>query len=162
MKIVFIVLLGIMALMPITFAQANIKLKIGTKLPRKYLPKEDEQGKQIATHPSQFRPFIEKTVGQIKYLIAYDDKTYKIKYLETRDKRFKTGNGLQVGSKIEVTRDTLTIYGGWYIFAAPTPDGWRPIVGPELPMNENEKSLREMAVGEKRTVTIWAFTKGGN
>ena len=52
--------LFIFAFMP----QAKIKLEIGAKLNRKYIPKKVTE--QIATHHSQFRRFIKRMVDGVK------------------------------------------------------------------------------------------------
>jgi hypothetical protein len=62
MKVLFLTLICAIALATTVVAQPDIKLKIGAKLPHKYLPGEEEEERRIATHPSQSRPFIEKTI----------------------------------------------------------------------------------------------------
>jgi hypothetical protein len=136
-------------------AQCKINLKIGASLPVKCLPTEDEDKPRVATAPAQSRPFIKRVVGGIKYMIAYDDETHRIKFIHTVDRAFQTKNGLRVGYQIKVSRKQIT--GGccgWYTFAGSTPDGWDIIISPE--------NLDDWREGETRTVAIGAFKKGGN
>jgi len=136
-------------------AQCNIKLKIGARLPVKCLPTEDEDEKRIATHPSQSRPFIERMVGGVKYIIAFDEETHRIKFIHTIDRAFRTANGLRPGSEIKVPLKQITGgYGGWYTFAGRAPDGWDIII--------DDLSLNDWKEGETRTVIIVGFKKGGN
>jgi hypothetical protein len=136
-------------------AQCNIKLKIGARLPIKCLPTEDEGDKHVATHPSQFRPFIERVVGGVKYTIAFDEETHHIKYIHTIDRAFRTANGLRIGSQIKVSLKQITGGdGGWYTFAGRTPDGWDIIIA--------SGALDDRKEGETRTVIVGGFKKGGN
>lgn len=88
--------------------QTAIKLEIGTKLNRKYIPKKAT--KLIATHPSQLRPFIERTIDGVKYVIAYDEKTREIKYIHTTDKKFRTVDGLRVLGELSLKREQLEFF----------------------------------------------------
>ena len=142
-----------------SFAQSDLKLQIGARLPAKYVPKNLNQ--YVMTHPSQTRPFIRTSVRKVNYLIAFDAKTFKIRYIQTFDKKFQTVNGLRVGSEIEVTREQLNIYPGWYILGPETPDGWHPILGADLPLQGQEK-FDNLKPGQSVKVTIESFSKGGN
>lgn len=133
--------------------QTNFKLKIGAKLPRKDAA---ESNSLIATHPSQTRPFIQKTICGVKYIIAFEEETRKIRFIHTLDRNFRTTMGLRVGSQLTVTRAQITIYPSWYILAPGTPDGWQPIV------IGDEELLGKLKDGEGVTVTIGGFIKGGN
>jgi hypothetical protein len=155
-KVLFLTLICAVTLATIVVAQSDLKLKIGAKLPHKYLPREDEEERRIATNTSQSRPFIEKAIAGVKYTIAYDEQTRKIRYIHTLDRAFRTKNGLHVGSNIEVTREEIHSFGGWYTFAGTTPDGWQIISA------KDESSLGEWKEGETKTITIGGFSKGGN
>ena len=76
----------------------DIKLEPGAVLAAWHTPKKTTR--LIATHPSQLRPYIEVTIEDVDYLIAYDEKTRKIKYIVTSDKDFRTKKGLKVGDYI--------------------------------------------------------------
>ena len=88
--------------------QDDIKLEVGAKLNRKYLPKKVNV--YIATHPSNFRPYIRRKIAGVEYLIAYDEKSRRITYIHTSDTKFHTAGGLKVGSQISLTRDQLIVY----------------------------------------------------
>ncbi len=139
----------------VTVAQCNIKLRIGARVPVKCLPTGDEDNKYVATHPSQFRPFIERAIASVKYTIAFDEETHHIKYIHTSDRTFRTANGLRIGSQIKVSLKQITGGdGGWYTFAGRTSDGWDIIIAAE-PLNDWKE-------GETRMVIIGGFKKGGN
>jgi hypothetical protein len=156
MKILIICVFGLVTLAAVP--QSDIKLSIGAKLPRKYV--SAKIGK-IATHPSQFRPYINKTIADVDYIIAFDEKTREIRYIHTADKDFRTVNGLRVGSKITITREKLEILPSWEIRAPATPDGWLPVVGLDLPML-NRDFVEKLKDGEPAEMTISSFSKGGN
>jgi hypothetical protein len=154
-KSLLLALVCIAACSTASIAQCNIRLKIGARLPVKCLPTEDEGDKRVATHPSQFRPFIERVVGGVKYTIAFDDETHHIKYVHTIDRAFRTAKGLRIGSQIKASLKQITGgYGGWYTFAGRTPDGWDIIIA--------DGALNDWKEGETRTVTVGGFKKGGN
>ncbi|MFN0109256.1 MAG: hypothetical protein ACKVZH_10425 [Blastocatellia bacterium] len=161
LKSLFLVVFGITALSSTVSAQCKFDLKIGAKIPAKCLPKKSEERKYIATHPSQLRPFIEQKVDGVKYTVAFDEETRRIKYIHTVDRAFRTVNGLQVLSRIEVTKEQITGgFGGWYTFAGQTPDGWDIIVAsPLLPSDEKKSDWKK---DEVKTMTIAGFKKGGN
>jgi len=138
--------------------QGKIKLEVGVKLNRKYIPKKATE--QIATHPSQFRPFIKRTVDGVEYIIAYDEKNREIRYIHTTDKKFRTASGLRVGSEIPLKREQLEVYPSWEIRAPITSDGWCPVVGVDLPIGYN--LVGAFKVGETKMVTITGFSKGSN
>src|SRR5258706_16470688 len=93
--------------------RADIKLQVGAKLDRKYIPKKITDA--ILTHPGQTRPFIERSILGIKYLIAFDSATREIKYINTADSNFRTTNGLRVDAKIPLRRDQLQVIPYWEI-----------------------------------------------
>jgi hypothetical protein len=60
-------LVCLIAFASVTAAKSDIKLEIGAELPRKYASKAKGQ---IATHPSQSRPYIEQTIDGVDYIIG--------------------------------------------------------------------------------------------
>jgi hypothetical protein len=148
-----------LCLFSLTFVpQEKTKLEIGAKLSRKYIPKKVTE--QIATHPSQFRPFIKRTIDGVEYIIAYDEKNREIKYIHTTDKNFRTASGLRVGSEIPLKREQLVVYPSWEIRAPKTSDGWYPVVGVDLPIGYD--LVGAFKDDETKMVTIIGFSKGGN
>ena len=109
MKVLCSIVVCVIAFASIGVAQSDIKLKVGAKLPRKYALESEGQ---MATHPSQLRPFIKKTIARVKYTIAFDEENRKIRYIHTVDRAFRTANGLHIGSKIKVTRKQVHSFGG--------------------------------------------------
>lgn len=153
MKVLFLPLVSIFLFVFVAEAQSDIKLKIGAKLPNKYVTESDGQ---IATHPNTFRPFIKKKIDNVQYTIAFEEKSRKIRFIHTTDKSFQTKNGLRVGSEISLSRNQLSVNPIWYIFAPTTSDGWRPII------NASEESLSKLKDNETKTFIIGGFIKGGN
>ena len=138
---------------------SDIKLEPGAVLPAHHVP--EKRTRLIATHPSQLRPYIEVTIENVDYLIAYDEKTRKIKYILTSDKDFRTRKGLKVGDYIEVTEDQVAAFPGWEIFGPKTTDGWFPVIGVDL---EGMNPVSDEAFKKSKTVKveILRFSKGGN
>ena len=137
----------------------DIKLEPGSVLAAHHIP--EKNNRLYMTAPSQLRPYIEVTIEKVDYVIAYDEKTSKIKYIVTDDKDFRTKKGLKVGDYIEVTEDQVVAFPGWEVFGPPTTDGWSTVIGFNLPeMNPVSKE----AFKENKTlkVPILRFSKGGN
>lgn len=154
MKLLIIVTLWIVMLSTITAAQCKLSPKLGAKIPAKCLPQEDDGQPRIAIAASDSRPFIQGIFRSVRYIVAYDEDTRRIKYIQTLDRVFRTANGLHVGSQIKVTQDQIS--GGccgWYTFAGRTPDGWDIII-PNVDAND-------WKAGETRTVVIAGFKKSG-
>lgn len=152
---VILVAICVVLLSATGFAQCKVDLKIGSKIPAKCLPNKNKSRSYIATAPSQMRPSFELKIDGIKYTIAFDEETRKIKFIHTLDRAFRTVNGLQPGSQVKVTQEQLSGgFGGWYTFAGQTPDGWDIIVGTPSTDDWKEK--------ETKTLIIGGFKKGGN
>jgi hypothetical protein len=142
-----------------TMPKSDIKLEIGAKLNRKYIPRKISE--EILTHPSQTRPFIKRTIDGVEYIIAFDQRTREIRYIHTDDKNFRTKNGLRVGSEISVAKNQIVSYPGWEVRAPITPDGWYPVVGYDLPKigtSPDDASQKSSTL----TLTIIGFSKGGS
>lgn len=166
MKVLFFVLI-IFLFSSATLAQTEIKLQIGTKLSRKFIPRESEETKtEIEVqriNVNDFSPFVQRTINGVNYIIAYNEKTRKIEYTYTSDKNFVTENGLRVGTEFLATADQLTGCPSWHTYASETSDGWFPIV---LPVEADSSgfrwshSLREkIRAGEAAQVEIIGFFK---
>ncbi|HEY5839614.1 MAG TPA: hypothetical protein VIT19_11305 [Pyrinomonadaceae bacterium] len=139
--------------------QRAIKLEIGAKLDRQYIPKKIAE--EIVTSSAQTRPFIKQSVGGVEYIIAFDAKTREIKYLHTTDENFRSKNGLRVGSEIALTRQQLIVIPSWEIRAPITSDGWYPVVGWDIvPLDFD--LVGSFKGNETRMVSIDGFSKGGN
>lgn len=138
---------------------SDIELEIGAKLSRKCIPRKITQ--QIFTHSSQTRPYIPKTIADVDYTIAFDEKMREIRYIHTSDKDFTTLNGLRVGSEITFTREELLIFPGWEIRAPATPDGWYPVIAIDLPTLAGD-FIEKLKDGESTALTIVSCSKGEN
>ena len=168
MKICILMTLILFAFDP---SQTNeIKLEIGSVLPTTYVPQKNRN--LYMTHSSQFRPYIERKVGGIKYIIAYEEETREIKYISTYDKRFKTSGGLMVGEYIDVQGDQVSSYPGWEIRGPDGEDGWRPLLGFDSEMTirsggrdatlKLRPSQYRLEAGQLVKAKIKAFVKGSN
>ena len=137
----------------------DIKLEPGAELAEWHVPKEPRR--LISTHPSQLRPYIEVTIEKVDYVIAYDEKTRRIKYISTEDEDFRTKKGLKVGDYIKLKRDEIVVFPSWEIRGPKTSDGWFPIIGVDAPgMNPvSEETFKENKTLKARII---GFSKGGN
>lgn len=158
MKVLFLFLACFLIFNFSVVAQSDIKLEIGAKLSRKYVSLSKSY---MLTAANQTRPFIETTIYDVEYLIAFDQKTRKIKYIHTIDDNFRTANGLTVDSKITFTREELIIFPYWEVRAPATPDGWFPVIADDAsPFGID--FITKLKKGEKATTEISGFSKGSN
>ena len=148
--------------------KVDIKLEVGSVLPARYVPKRNRNF--YMTHSAQFRPFIERDVAGVRYVIAYDEKRRLIKYISTSDKYFRSADGFQVGGYIEVHNEQLSVYPGWEIRGPEDKDGWQPLVGFNSEMtileggSDTKLELKQYRLDSEQPVKakIIAFVKGGN
>lgn len=148
--------------------KADIKLEVGSVLPAKHVPKINRN--LYMTHSAQFRPFIEREIVGIKYVIAYDEKSRIIKYISTTDKKFKSADGLQVGSYVEVDNEQMSVYPGWEIRGPEDTEGWQPLVGFDSKVTvldggkDTQIELKQYRLESEQPVKakIIAFVKGSN
>jgi hypothetical protein len=164
MRIWFITAMLLLAVAPLH--QSNIKLEIGAKLKKKDIPKDSTN--LYMTHPAQLRPYIERNINGVDYVIAYDRESRRIKYIATHDEEFKTADGLKIGSDVEVSEGQVIAYPGWEVRGQATKDGWYPVVGFDGGMmvlaeaGNMPMRVAELRPGRKIKVKIISFSKGGN
>ncbi len=158
MKILVLFLIGFIVSSTEVSAQADIKLEIGAKLPRKYITKKNVTF--TFTAASQMDPSIEKTIANVDYDIAFKEDTRRITYISTMDEDFRTVNCLKVGDEITFTKEELIISPYWEIRAPAAPDGWFPVIGFDQPMSLDH-FIANLKDGVKTTMTIERFSKGG-
>ena len=163
----FSILMAVL-LLTLTGVQKNdIKLEVGSVLSAKYVPKKNR--KLYLTHSAQLRPYIERNVAGIKYIIAYEDKSRVIKYISTNDKKFKSADGLQVDSYIEVKGEQIRAYPGWEVRGPETKDGWETLIGFDSKITVlggenrvNPDQYPPLQFGQTVKVKIIGFVKGAN
>lgn len=115
-------------------SESDINLIIGWRLAA-HRAKESKSRTRIGTHVSS--PYIEKYIDDIRYMIAYDEKTLAITYINTSDLEFRTADGLKVGSHLKVNQNQVTIHPKWEIHGPETRDGWRPVIGYDRPAQKH-------------------------
>jgi hypothetical protein len=139
--------------------------EIGSKLSKKDIPADPTE--LWMTHPVQMRPFITRTIDDVKYVIAYDEEMRRVRYITTSDSNFKTRNGLSIGQFVEVSPSQISAFPGWEVHAPLTKDGWIPVIGflnrVTILSDGFEKTLDVKELGEERVkCKATAFMKGGN
>ena len=114
------------------------------------------------------RPYIERNINGVDYIIAFSRETREIRYITTNDEDFRTANGLHVGSYVEVSRDEISAYPGWEIRAPRTEDGWYPVIGFVGVMTilregrEFQINVTELEPSRAVMAKVIRFSKGGN
>jgi hypothetical protein len=146
--------------------QSNFVLKVGAKLEKKYIPKK--KFNFYMTHSSQLRPFIKRKIDNVKYVIAFDEKSREIKYISTHDKHFTSIDGLKVDDYLEFSIEDAYIYPGWEIRASALKDDWIPLIGfnDKMTITSKDKDmLVDVETIEPKTkvkAKIIGFVKGAN
>jgi hypothetical protein len=80
------------------------------------------------TSPAQLDPCFEHTYGGITFTVAFRSETKRVTYIFTTDKKFRTSEGLKILDEIPVTENSVRVWPGWQVEAAPTSDGWVPVI----------------------------------
>jgi hypothetical protein len=144
-------------------AQAND----GMRLPSAMVPKNNAN--VCAATPSQTYPCIQNLdIDGVRFtVVGYDAHTRWIRYLFTRDEKFRTADGLRVGGLIDLAENEILSVAGWHIMGPRNKDGWRPIVGSFLDGNVIKSAdgeaidLTKPVAGKMHRFKIIAFDKGG-
>ena len=138
-------------------AQSDVKLKINSKLPSKYV----KQSKGLTlTAASQMFPFIEITIKNVEYLIAFDDDDRKIKYIYTEDENFVDGHGRKVDQEITVKYEDIEILGDFQLRTKSDKNGWQAVIGNSFAFSRG--FLERVQRAGKLTTEIEGFAKGYN
>lgn len=87
------------------------------------------------THPSQLEPSINIIKNNLKYKIAFSEKTREITYIQTKDSDFRTIDDHYVGEISLISKHDIKKYPYHWIYGPRTADGWLPVFG------FNEKSF---------------------
>jgi hypothetical protein len=139
--------------------------EVGEKLKKKAIPASAATN-SCATSTEDSYPCFHPTIEGVEFLIAFSEKTLRVQFVHTDDKKFKTLDGLKVGDVINVAESSLIAYPAWEIYAPKTRDGWRPVVGFNLLCSDGGKgefdtcddAFRKSNPGKAR---IRGFSKGG-
>jgi len=116
------------------------------------------------THPAQIDPCVERYFDGVRYTVAFSKETKRITYLCTEDEKFRTADGLRVGSEIAVSEEDVRAWPGWEIHGPTTSDGWRPLIGWNLEVKLKDGSVLKLGGthdgSSSGTAIVEAFVKG--
>jgi hypothetical protein len=107
----------------------ELRLEIGTMVPKSLIRINPKPHELIMTAPAQMDRLLEYRAAGVKYILGYDEQSRKISYIYTDDRNFRTSSGLHVGSSIQITREQVRAFPGWLAFGPKTEDGWSPEIG---------------------------------
>lgn len=138
-------------------AQNDIKLEINSKLAVKYA--KNPKGRTF-TAASQTFPYIEVTIKEVDYLIAFDEASRKIKYIYTDDEDFKSSNGLEVDQEVTFKWDEIEVLGYFQLRGPEDKDGWQPVIGGASAFEGD--FLERVEKAGQLTTEIDGFAKGYN
>lgn len=138
-------------------AQNEVRLKINSKLPSKYA--KHSKG-LAATAAAQMFPFVELTIRNVKYQIAFDDDDRKIKYIFTMDDDFVDANGLKVNQEITVKYEEIEVLDYFQLRLKPDKNGWQVVLGGGFVLDRDRITRIEKA--GQFTTEIAGFAKGYN
>lgn len=110
-------------------SDCEIKLQLGWILPSKCIHSRNKVADKIKTDSDKADPFINDWIDEVEYVIAYDEKTREITYINTSDSSFRAENGSKVGDCLKLKRDQIIIKSNWEIYGPKTKDGWYPVIG---------------------------------
>lgn len=148
--------------------------EIGFEIPSKYTKntncneKENKDCKKqlFRTYSNKYEPFLKKEIDNVVYIIGYDEKSNQITFINTSDLRFRTKEGLKVGSELELTKEQIDKIPEWEIHAPADEDGWKPVIGydePEILFNGKILFPGDPTTGfeksDKIKVKILSFSK---
>ena len=160
MKIVTCFFLVFLIISPISVpAQTGIRLEINSKLPARYIKKKGLI-EFTFTAAAQMFPYIEISIKQIDYLIAFDRKSRKIKYIYTTDEDFQSADGQKVGQEITVKWDDIRVLGYFQLRGPADKDGWEAVIGGSSAFDGDFVEKVEKA--GQLTTEIEGFVKGYN
>src|SRR6266700_3465143 len=80
---------------------AELQFEIGAVVPRQLLRAGSKSAELVMTQSAQLDPCFQYQSEGVKYTIAFSEKSRKISYIHTEDSKFRTSDGLQVGSSIQ-------------------------------------------------------------
>ena len=138
-------------------AQNDFKLKINSKLPARYA----KQAKGLlATAAAQMFPYVELTIKDVVYKIAFDDDDRKIKYIHTTDEDFIDSNGSKVGQEVTVKYEDILVYDYFQLRLKPDKNGWQVVLGGGFVFDKD--LIGRIEKDGQFTTQIEAFAKGYN
>ncbi|MDT8068765.1 MAG: hypothetical protein ROO76_11445 [Terriglobia bacterium] len=98
-------------------------------MPKPLLKISNDQRRLCMTHPAQLDPCFEHAFDGVLYTVAYDAQSKRVTYIYTKDRSFRTADGLKMGDEIAVSEKTVNAIPYWEIFGPSGSDGWKPIIG---------------------------------
>lgn len=122
MKVFPLILICFLIIIPAQ--DVNLKLEAGAPIPSTLIPKNPD----FIVVP-RYLPTIQIKLKDINYEVAYNQRENTIAYVFTSDEHFKTSDGYQVGTCLELTKEQLSSARTGITTGPQTEDGWRPIVG---------------------------------
>jgi hypothetical protein len=105
---------------------------------------------------AHFDPCAVRTLGGVRYVLAWDQSTFQLVYLFTDDPAFRTQNNLAPGLQVRMVRSRLLPFKSWQIDPRSVSGGWFPVVvpldQPTIVGEEDETSA--LVIGFVRTVYL--------
>jgi hypothetical protein len=138
-------------------AQSEVGLEINSKLSKKYA--KQPKGRTL-TAASNIFPFVELTIKNVTYQIAFDGDNRKIKYVFTRDEDFVDSNGLKVNQEITVKWEDIEVLGYFQLRTKPDKNGWQAVIGNSSAFDGD--LLERIQKAGQFTTEIDGFAKGYN
>jgi hypothetical protein len=143
------------ALLPLAAAAPPPVLELGAPLPDA-IAHSTPEAMRCLTAEAHFDPCAFYTVGNIRYVIAWDQATFRLVYLFTADAGFRTQSNLTAGGQTRVPRSRLLTFKSWQIDPRAVSAGWFPVVEPlDQPTIVGEQDeTTALVIGFVRTVYL--------
>ena len=132
-------------------------MEINSELPKKYAKATNNL---IATAAAQLFPFVELTIKNVTYQVAFDAHNRRIKSIFTSDEDFVDSNGMKVGHEITVKYEDILVYDHFQLRLKPAKNGWQAVLGGGFAV---DRALIDRIKEDGRfTTKIESFAKGYN
>ena len=146
--------MAMLALAPAAAQQASV-LELGAQLPVA-ITQSTREPTRCLTAEAHFDPCTFYTQGGVRYVVAWDQSTFRVVYLFTTDAAFRTGSKVGVGGQMRITRSRLIPFKNWQIDPRSASAGWFPVVAPlDQPAIVGEQDeTSALIIGFVRTVYL--------
>ena len=136
-------------------AQQSSVLDLGTLLPDA-ITHSSREPMRCLTAEAHFDPCAFHTQQGIRYVVAWDQSTFRVVYLFTTDAGFRTGSKVGVGGQMRITRSRLVPFKSWQIDPRSASAGWFPVIVPlDQPAIVGEQDdTNALVIGFVRTVYL--------